>query len=78
MPRRDEPLFTHDCDSCQFLGTHKGLHDLYYCPGEPTVVARYGNDGPDYKSGLAFAFPGGTECLYEARIRAVQRGFDIE
>jgi hypothetical protein len=32
--------------------------DLYFCmsgtPGHewPTVIARYGNDGPDYKSGL--------------------------
>jgi len=48
------PKFTHDCEGCKFLGHYEG-HDLYYCAGEPTVIARYGSDGPAYASGLAFA-----------------------
>ena len=29
------------------------FHDLYYCPGilGGSVIARFGNDGPDYRSG---------------------------
>ena len=49
------PKFKHDCDKCQFLGTEHN-HDLYICasrmiPGlGPSVVARFGNEGPDYTS----------------------------
>lgn len=47
--------FKHDCDQCQFLGHELG-HDLYVCgahmiPGfGPTILARFGNDGPEYAS----------------------------
>ena len=70
---KDTPLFTHDCDKCQFLGTFK-KHDLYFCAAGPTVVARYGNDGPEYKSGMRLANPGkyGTDVLYEAKLRAIK------
>ena len=52
-----KPRFQHDCDNCVFLGHYEG-HDLYYCPREPTVIARYGGGGPEYTSGLPFAnFP---------------------
>ena len=46
------PAFEHDCDECVFLGRYED-HDLYLCPqgGMPTVVARWGNDGPEYTSG---------------------------
>lgn len=52
--------FPHDCEACIYLDTVEGerTHDLYYCPGfqgRPTIVARYGFEGPDYFSGLAFA-----------------------
>lgn len=43
----------HDCKNCIPLG-QLNEHDLYYCSTEPTVIARYGSDGPDYKSGMAF------------------------
>lgn len=49
------PKFTHDCDKCQFLGTEHG-QDLYICaarmiPGMgPSILARFGNNGPDYAS----------------------------
>ena len=50
----DKPRYTHDCDSCEFLGQYD-KYDLYVCPDEPTIVARYGNDGCEYGSGLDFA-----------------------
>lgn len=50
---RTQPKFTHDCDACTFLGTYDGI-DLYFCPGEPTIIARYGDDGPEYSSGIVF------------------------
>jgi hypothetical protein len=48
--------FEHDCRSCHFLGTYE-KHDLYFCRqggSFPTIVARYGDKGPEYLSGLAF------------------------
>ncbi len=53
------PKFAHDhCDHCVFLGMENG-HALYFCPqpglSMPTVIARYGDRGPDYKSGLPLA-----------------------
>lgn len=50
------PKFQHDCPNCSFLGHFRG-HDLYWCQeqrGLWTVIARYGDDGPEYKSGSAF------------------------
>lgn len=43
--------YTHDCDSCVYLGEHLE-YDLYYCPhcDGGTVLARYGSDGPSYAS----------------------------
>ncbi len=58
-------LFEHDCEKCIWLGPYRG-HDLYYHPGEnQTVVARFGNDGPDYYSGLEIA-------------KAVQAALDLD
>jgi hypothetical protein len=48
------PLFTHDSACCTFLGNDEE-HDFYFCNkqvGGETVIARYGNDGPDYISGI--------------------------
>ena len=45
--------FEHDCDACVFIGHYAG-HDIYRCPQGgivPTIVARFGDDGPDYHSG---------------------------
>lgn len=53
-PAALEPRFTHDCKVCEFLGQVLD-HDLYYCtsqgPRFPTLVARWGDDGPEYQSG---------------------------
>lgn len=43
----EQPRYTHDCDVCQFVGTI-GPFDIYSCYG---LVARFGNDGPEYLSG---------------------------
>jgi len=45
------PRYTHDCDSCKFLGEHKQF-DLYFCArcDGGSVIARYGDNGPDYAS----------------------------
>lgn len=51
------PRFTHDCKGCHYLG-QDAEHDFYFCPspmGMPTVIARYGNEGPEYSSGLEIA-----------------------
>lgn len=48
-------LFIHDCDKCVFLAVFETA-DLYFCPTDrPTVIARFGDDGSDYKSGIVFA-----------------------
>jgi hypothetical protein len=52
-----KPLFKHDCDCCTFLGNNtRNDMDLYYCPqsGSPTVIARYGDEGHEYMSGIVF------------------------
>lgn len=81
----ETPQFEHDCYKCVFLGryTAKGddgfdraskEYDLYVCDTStlPTVIARYGNDGPEYLSGI----PGvpSSPPLMEAARRAI-RGF---
>ena len=50
------PTFQHHCETCLYLGTY-GAHDLYFCPqgALPTVIARFGSEGPEYCSGLASA-----------------------
>ena len=50
-----KPLYAHDCLACRFIGQTIGgqkIHDLYIHsgPSEDTVVARYGNEGPEYIS----------------------------
>lgn len=65
------PNFLHDCDECVFLGNYEyesRAFDLYYCPKEPTtVLARFGDEGPEYESGMSFV--GIVPHLTEARRR---------
>lgn len=42
-----EPMFTHDCEECTFLGVYYD-HDVYTCRG--SIIARFGDDGPEYAS----------------------------
>lgn len=69
------PLHTHDCDDCVYLG-QVGLRDrqaeqtqdVWYCPGEKTLILRFGRDG-DYMS-FSRAFPfedvAGEDPLHDA------------
>lgn len=46
------PVFIHDCDHCTFLGHYAGC-DVYTCgidTASGSIIARDGNDGPDYSS----------------------------
>jgi hypothetical protein len=68
----EPPRYNHDCDKCTYLGQYEE-YDLYFCSKFlPTVIARYGNDGPLYTSGMAlrkFVPP-----LQEAYERACELG----
>lgn len=65
--------FIHDCDKCKPLGM-MGDFDLYYCDqtgNVPTVIARFGDDGPEYISGLN----SGNSILKIAKAMAVEHGY---
>lgn len=57
-----KPRFVHDCSRCKYLGSLflrvsdcPGWYDLYSCDQSgtmPTVIARYGDEGSEYMSGL--------------------------
>jgi hypothetical protein len=67
--------FQHDCKNCKPLG-HYNEHDLYFCTQGglvPTVLARYGSEGPEYLSGLTLA--SAVPELGEAARRAVAAGY---
>lgn len=74
-----KPNYEHDgCSGCVFLGELREddiVYDLYYCPQNdvPTVIARYGNDGPDYMSGMLSTM----NPLRVAKARAMARGFRL-
>jgi len=53
-------------------GRQYRLFDLWWKPEEPTVIARYGNNGEDYFSGLEGV--GGNLALTLAFTRAVKHG----
>jgi hypothetical protein len=62
--------YDHDCEACTFLGQYN-QYDLYYCHSEPTVIARYANEGAAYTSGLS----SDHHALIEAKKRASEKGF---
>lgn len=66
----------HDCDRCTFLArSEDGYADLYFClqqHDQPTVVARYGDLGHQYTSGLRIASV--SPWLSEAKKLAMARG----
>lgn len=69
--------YTHDCTSCTPLGEFNEF-DLYHCGQgghRPTVIARYGNDGPEYLSGMDSVH---TPSLVEAQKRAVEKGLPVK
>lgn len=50
--------YQHDCADCIFLDQYYD-YDLYYCDHGgrtlPTVIARFGDQGPYYTSGISLA-----------------------
>ena len=62
--------YPHDCEKCVSVGSWRE-YDLYYCPIEPTVVARFGADA-EYVSGLPLA--GLVEPLGVAYRRSAEAG----
>jgi hypothetical protein len=85
------PRYTHDCDTCVFLG-RMDSEDLYYHAGENvlqrTVVARSSSKPSDYISGMEFAGPyrsymsgalePGVPQLVEAKRLAIAAGLLVE
>jgi hypothetical protein len=76
--------YTHNCPKCTFLGSYleqAQSFDLYFCPQGtlPTVIARFGDKGQEYLSGLAVAKAIATQDpshpLVEAARRAQNVGF---
>lgn len=69
-----QPRFRHDCSKCTYLGCFEAS-DLYHClqATGPTVIRRYGDDGPSYTSGIAIADhdPGLREAVHRARERGL-------
>ena len=73
------PMWQHDCDDCTFLGTHH-QHDLYFCQGVdsrrarfPTLIARYGSDGPQYRSGAPLLKH--DDSIWAAAVLAEAQGY---
>jgi len=63
--------YKHDCDHCKPLGTF-AEYDLYYCDElDATVLARYGDEGHQYFSGLNTGRPE----LKIAQLMAEELGF---
>jgi hypothetical protein len=63
--------FCHDCTQCQPLGRFQE-YDLYFCNQGgfgPTVIARWGDAGHEYTSGLHSQSP----ALQEAEVRALDK-----
>lgn len=70
-----KPRFDHDCSACIFLGQYQE-YDLYFCPAEPTIIARYSSEGGDYGSGIVFALSDKPQKKYSvALIRALRTGY---
>lgn len=68
-----KPRYVHDCETSVYLGKFQ-RYDLYFDPqgGLPTVIARFGDEGHEYQSGMPFV--GVVECLTEAARLAVAAG----
>ncbi len=73
-PEKKPPRYVHDCDHCTNLG-HFEEYDLYFClelGRYPALIARYGNDGPEYLSArLNHEY---LPVFFEARQRAKNKG----
>jgi len=74
----NKPFYKHDCSNCIFLGSYrydKTDYDLYYCSNEPTIIARYGENG-EYLSGITFGLGDLTENHSNSPLAvALKRGY---
>lgn len=73
----DKPEYRHDCDSCRFVGNLYGRevneaqrsYDVWVCPSRSglggSLIARYGNDGPEYAS---WPLSASMVTRYESRV----------
>lgn len=70
--------YKHDCTECIPLGEFNDT-DLYFCNQghQPTVISRRSDEGSDYCSGMIFATKDGIPELYEAKMRAVAKGYIV-
>ena len=78
--KMEKKNYIHDCDHCTFLGNHSddlGVYDLYFCPQglRKTVIARYGDRGSEYLSGIGFK---ATPPLAKAEKLALEAGLLTE
>lgn len=76
----DKPQWEHDCEACIFLGSaiggkhHVDLYAHESPSGRVELIARYGDDGPDYASTeLSMARPNGHAELFCAKALYGQR-----
>lgn len=74
-------IYEHDCENCKTLGEFHG-QELYYCEQSrvggipiPTLIARYGNKGWEYTSGMLFGKKRIDPILTEAYDRAIKKGY---
>jgi len=72
------PTYQHDCADCIFLGRSRSFMDLYFCEQGsspfPTIIARWGSEPSENKSGLLIAATGQDEELFEGLELAVRSG----
>lgn len=65
---KQKPFWQHYCSTCIYVGSyeyHAGKdeirrYDIYLCEQSVglTIIARYGNEGHEYTSGMEFAIEG--------------------
>lgn len=51
----ETPLYEHNCTKCVFLFRdyyREQEVDVYFCPNDPTIIIRKGNEEANYTSGL--------------------------
>lgn len=65
-----KPKFQHDCEACQFIGHWFGC-DVYVHGILENVVARYGDQGPEYESMAGHTF---AEMLKDERLAETPHG----
>lgn len=85
------PRYKHTCPNCTYLGQSEE-YDLYVCSRKnreiDSIIARFGNEGPDYISGLHYALSAQDFTLHtidkarwtlaQALLRAIAKGYTVK